>query len=164
MRPSSLAEPGVVETVVRAPAWRDALGDLEALAAGAVAAARAEIAETDPRVAAVAFVDDAAQRALNARHRGADKPTNVLAFPADDSDPESFGDIVLAFETVREQARARGLALGAHVAHLIVHGFLHLRGYDHVEDADAARMEAAEIRALARLGLPDPYGERTDAL
>ncbi|MFC3712348.1 rRNA maturation RNase YbeY [Sphingoaurantiacus capsulatus] len=117
----------------------------------------------------VRFTDDAEVRQLNAAYRNRDKPTNVLSFPmvqADLLDTLSngddgevlLGDIVLAAETVTAEAAAKNIAADTHAIHLIVHGTLHLLGYDHGTDDAAEHMEGIERDALARLGLPDPYG------
>ncbi|MGA2791923.1 MAG: rRNA maturation RNase YbeY, partial [Roseiarcus sp.] len=104
---------------------------------------------------------DAVIRALNERWRGAAKPTNVLSFPA--AAPGKIaaapllGDIVVAFETAEREAVEERKTFADHVAHLIVHGFLHLLGFDHQSAGEADRMEALEIGALARLGIADPY-------
>ena len=102
------------------------------------------------------FVGAREGRALNARYRGRDYATNVLTFVYDDVVPRT-GDIVVCVPVVTREARAQGKALRAHLAHLIVHGMLHLQGYDHERGADAARMEARETALLARLGYRDPY-------
>jgi probable rRNA maturation factor len=107
------------------------------------------------------LADDAALRALNARWRGVDKPTNVLSFPSAPSggvaDAFTLGDIVLAYETLAREAEDLGVPLADHYRHLLAHGFLHLIGYDHESDVEAGRMEALETRILARLGAADPY-------
>ena len=102
----------------------------------------------------VRFVDAAEGRALNQRYRGNDAATNVLAFVYDEV---SGGDIVLCAPVLRREARQQGKALPAHCAHLVVHGMLHLQGYDHDLAADATRMEAREIAVLAKFGIADPY-------
>ena len=91
--------------------------------------------------------------------RGADQPggTPVLPEPGDPEDPETLGDIAIAWETIVREAEEAGVLLADHVAHLIVHAALHLFGYDHEDDRDAILMEGLEVRALALLGLPDPY-------
>jgi probable rRNA maturation factor len=110
----------------------------------------------------ILLTDDAEQQALNGRWRGIDKPTNVLSFPQ----MEPFGpltglvgDIVLAREILEREAAELGVPLQHHFAHLVVHGFLHVLGYDHVDDSDAAVMEGLETKILAALGVPDPYHE-----
>lgn len=110
---------------------------------------------------AIALSNDADIRELNARFRGQDKPTNVLSFPAvsgfsDETDAPS-GDIIVAYETVSREAADEGKPLHHHLAHLTVHGLLHLAGYDHLDDGEAERMEALERRILAILEIPDPY-------
>ena len=107
------------------------------------------------------LTDDAGVRELNCTWRSLDKPTNVLSFPGSGpSSPEGIrhlGDIALAFETVAREAAEEHKSLADHVAHLIVHGTLHLLGHDHEVDEEAEAMEALEIAALARLGIADPY-------
>jgi probable rRNA maturation factor len=116
----------------------------------------------------VLLADDATVRRLNAEYRGRDRPTNVLSFPlfedalARGPGPSPagavpLGDIVLAFETVRDEAEADARPLPHHVSHLLIHGCLHLLGYDHQDATDAARMEGLERDILALLGIPDPY-------
>jgi len=111
--------------------------------------------------AGLRLTDDAEIRALNARWRGRDEPTNVLSFPAAEgkalSDRPLIGDVVVAFETVEREAEAEGKSFEDHFRHLVVHGFLHLLGFDHQAEAEALRMEAVEGRALQRLGVADPY-------
>jgi len=103
------------------------------------------------------FVDQNEARRLNRRYRRRDRPTNVLTFVYDDERDVLRGDIVLCAPVLRREAREQGKALAAHCAHLIVHGTLHLQGYDHEDDAGAARMEAQETAILARLGYANPY-------
>jgi probable rRNA maturation factor len=109
---------------------------------------------------AVVLTDDAAIRLLNRHWRGVDAPTNVLSFPTKNAggEPPLIGDIVLAYETVAREAGAEHKSFAHHVAHLVVHGFLHLLGYDHERDRDAEKMERAERDILRRLSIPDPYG------
>lgn len=114
---------------------------------------------------AVRFVDDATMRTLNRDYRQQDKPTNVLSFPADPL-PDSLhykrdylGDLALALPYARREADAQGKRLRDHWAHLLTHGTLHLLGYDHVQEADAAVMEGLERRILADRGVADPYLE-----
>jgi probable rRNA maturation factor len=128
----------------------------------------------NPRISAsLLFTSDAEVRALNREWRGKDRPTNVLSFPmlerddllalGPDGPPELLGDIALAYETCAREAADKGIRLEHHAAHLIVHGLLHLAGYDHETSAeDAAAMEALEIKALALMGIRDPYGDREE--
>ena len=118
---------------------------------------------------AIVLADDAAMRRLNRNWRGIDAPTNVLSFATKNSgdqlDEQSggqfvgnhLGDIVLAYETVKREAHRDGKAFDHHLAHLVVHGFLHLLGYDHGNDAQARRMETTERAILRDLAVPDPY-------
>ncbi len=109
------------------------------------------------------FVGAAEGRALNARYRGKDYATNVLTFVYDDVTSPA-GDVVLCVPVVRREARERRITFTAHCAHLVVHGMLHLQGFDHERPREAARMEAREVRILAGLGYPDPYvSRRTEA-
>ena len=114
---------------------------------------------------AVVLTGDAEMRALNRTWRGKDAPTNVLSVPADHdvSGPGFLGDVVLAFETVRNEARDLDIPVENHAAHLAVHGVLHLLGLDHATEAEAERMEALERSALASLGIADPYAEKEPA-
>ena len=114
----------------------------------------------------IRLTNDEEVRALNAEWRGKDKATNVLSFPMAEPDelddaaagPElMLGDIVLARGVCTAEAADKAISIEAHASHLLVHGTLHLLGYDHHDDATAADMEAREVRALARLGIPDPY-------
>jgi probable rRNA maturation factor len=98
-------------------------------------------------------------RVLNARWRGRDRPTNVLSFPADPGlRPAQLGDLVVCAPVVAREAREQGKTLSAHWAHMVVHGTLHLLGFDHARAVDARRMEGRERVLLARLGFADPYG------
>ena len=142
-----------------------ALGDVEALARRAVEAALA-VAESPPREdveLSLLLADDEAVRALNRAWRGKDRATNVLSFPANPHPgmpgPQPLGDVALAFGTVAREAESESKTLADHATHLIVHGVLHLLGYDHETEAEAEIMEALEVEALARLGIADPYRE-----
>ena len=115
-----------------------------------------------PSELSLVFADDATVKALNAEWRGKDKPTNVLSFPAFPLKPGGrlpplLGDVILAFETTACEAVQEGKPLDNHVSHLVLHGLLHLLGYDHETDADAEVMEALEIAILTNLAIPDPY-------
>ncbi len=152
----------IVEIAVEEPKWR-ALGDLEAIASQSMEAALRE-SEEDPAQGAevsLLFCDDARMQALNRDFRGKDRPTNVLSFPGPDL-PEPapvLGDIALGYETIVREAQEQGKSFADHTRHMIVHGFLHLLGYDHETAAEASEMEAMEIRILRRLGVENPYGE-----
>jgi probable rRNA maturation factor len=108
---------------------------------------------------AIVLTNDSAIRLLNRDWRGNDAATNVLSFPTQGAggEPPHIGDIVLAYETVARGARDEGKPFAHHVAHLTVHGFLHLRGYDHQRSKDADEMEKLERKILRRLAIPDPY-------
>jgi len=96
-------------------------------------------------------------RQLNSEYRGKDKPTNVLSFPYDDHPEGHIGDIVVCAPVVFEEAGERGIPEGHHWAHLVIHGVLHLLGYDHEDEEQATEMESREIALLAALDIPDPY-------
>lgn len=119
-----------------------------------------------PEVSLV-FTDDESIRGINAEWRSQDKPTNVLSFPAFPVTPGKMpgpmlGDIIFAEETLTREAADLGKSFDDHLTHLMVHGFLHLFGYDHIEDEEAEEMEGLETRILAELGLSDPYGDDPD--
>ena len=126
--------------------------------AGAALAGRRAVAEVGVRV-----VDREEGAALNHRYRGKDGPTNVLSFPFDPPpgvDLPWLGELVLCAPVVEEEARSQGKAPRSHWAHLVVHGILHLVGYDHGSEAEAAVMERVEVEVLRGLGIDDPYGDR----
>ena len=142
------------------------------LHARAQKAARAlwdELPRTPPfsATANILFTGNAALRRLNRDFRGVDRPTNVLSFPqfvpkdlrrlAGEGVPASLGDIALAYQTVVIEARRDDKVVGDHVSHLVVHGLLHLLGYDHMTQREATTMESLEQKIMASLGLPDPY-------
>lgn len=153
----------LVDAVIEDVRW-EAL-DLETLAERAARAAL----EGAGRAAAgceisLLAADDARVAALNAAYRGKAAPTNVLSWPSDETEPDPdgalfLGDIALAWETCMAEAAAGGLPPSDHVTHLMVHGVLHLLGYDHEVEAEAEAMEALETKILAGLGVPDPYRE-----
>lgn len=163
-----------LELSVEHAAWTEALPDVAALVAGMAEAALAD-ADCDlgdgPVEISVVLADDATVQGLNRDWRGKDKPTNVLSFAALDDDgaprvpgaPLLLGDIVLAFETCRAEAAAQHKPLSDHLSHLVVHGVLHLLGYDHEDDeTEAEEMERLEAAVLARFGIADPYGPADD--
>ena len=141
-----------VSVVVLDSGWVKALPGVERLVRKAARAATAN----RKRSLTVALADDKRVRALNARDRKKDKPTNVLSYPSGERD--FLGDVVLARQTVWREAKSQGKTAADHLSHLVVHGTLHLLGYDHeTSEADAERMEALERRILAKLGIADPY-------
>ena len=157
----------LVEVSVACAAWRDACPEAEHLAEQAARTALGAAVPAADRdgglVVAVVLTDDAEQRRLNRAYRGIDAPTNVLSFAiagsalASPGAPTLLGDVVLAVETVTREAAEQEKTLADHLRHLVVHGVLHLLGFDHQGDAEAAAMEAREIQILASLGVPDPY-------
>lgn len=154
--------PFAVVVTIETEGWGDEAA-LQALIerAARVAAPIADLRTVPGSEVSVVFTDDAAIRVLNRDYRGKDVPTNVLSFPVDiDEDGVAgplIGDIVLARETLLRESVDLGLSFDAHLTHLIVHGLLHLFGYDHLTDADAAEMEGLEIAILDRIGIANPY-------
>ena len=165
---------GIVDTVIEDARW-EGLG-LDPLAQRAAAAVLAALGLPARGYAiCVMGCDDARIAALNADFRGKPVPTNVLSWPSedrapeapgampdlpapgDDDDPEELGDIAIAWETCAREAAEQGKPHADHVAHLVVHGMLHLLGFDHITDEDAALMEGIETRILASMGVADPY-------
>lgn len=146
---------------VNAEGWPE---NLEAVAETAIREAlkQSEAEVTGVTEVSVVLTDDAEQRELNRQWRGFDKSTNVLSFPQiEPFAPVSglLGDITLARETVEKEAEEMGISFEAHFTHLVVHGFLHLLGYDHIEEEDAEEMEGLETDILATLGIADPYAD-----
>jgi probable rRNA maturation factor len=145
---------------------RSSLWDAEPAAERTVREAIAAAAALAPAAGEISVVltDDAAIGALNHRWRGVDKPTNVLSFPAQAARPDVaeplLGDIVIAYETLARESAEEQKPLRHHLAHLAVHGFLHLLGYDHQNDSQASAMEGLERDILARLEIEDPYRAR----
>jgi probable rRNA maturation factor len=154
-----------VEIVREGEAWeRASVGDelLERAAATAFASALHD--RDAPCEVAILLTGDAAMQALNRQWRGKDAPTNVLSFPSGESDGH-LGDVVLAFETVAREAEQQNKSIADHAAHLVVHGVLHLIGYDHDKEDEAQIMERLETKILSTLGVADPYGdEKAQAL
>ena len=159
------AEPDI-EVAVLDPAWNSDVPNAPDLCRRAAIAALAAVGrELGAVEVSLALADDALVRRLNREYRGSDKATNVLSFPSEmpGGAPRLLGDVVLARETVLTEARAQHKAGAEHLTHLVVHGCLHLLGYDHEADEEAAEMERLEVGVLAGLGLPNPYLERPDA-
>jgi probable rRNA maturation factor len=170
-----------IDIAIPCSGWNTALKDAATLCRRAVSAAIDAAHETLPdpygRVVEVSIVlaDDAEIAGLNQQFRDRDGATNVLSFPAlsdeeqlgsllgVDGPPVLLGDVVLAFETISTEAADQDKIFGEHVTHLLIHGILHLLGYDHLDDAEAQVMEQLEIRALAALGVADPYADAEDA-
>lgn len=165
--PSPEPEPSrwlAIDLVIDEASWAD-LVEAGALVAAA-AAALDQHAEFDAETSAVACISlatDAVVHDLNRTHRGKDKPTNVLSFPApdgavaDETGRAFLGDIIIAAETLRAEAREQQIPIAHHLQHLTIHGLLHLLGFDHETDEDAADMESLETELLAGLGIADPY-------
>lgn len=160
----------VVDVIIEDPRWAEIR--LEALAQRACTAALIGARLTaGPWEISVLGCDDRRIAALNSDFRGTPKPTNVLSWPDVDrsprtagSDPDppdpsspALGDIAISYDTCNREAAAAGLEISDHVTHLLVHGTLHLLGFDHIDDKDAAHMEALEVSILASLGVADPY-------
>ncbi len=147
-----------IDILVESDRWKQAEEDAGPVVRRAIAEAAATLS-TGGAELAIVLTDDSAIRLLNRTWRDTDAATNVLSFPTADSGgtPSLLGDIVLAYETIAREARAERKPFAHHVAHLAVHGFLHLLGYDHERNEDAETMEKAERDILRRLGIPDPY-------
>ena len=163
----------IVDIVIEHPEWRS-LG-LEGLVAAAAEATLAHLGITGPAEISLLATDDRRIADLNSAFRARETATNVLSWPSDElaadtpgapphppvpdmpGAPLFLGDVALAWETCQAEAEAAGRAMSAHVSHLLVHGILHLLGYDHIDDADAALMERLETEILGKLGIDDPY-------
>jgi probable rRNA maturation factor len=159
-----------VAILIEAEAWR-MLPEAQDIVRRAIACAVASGVEIRYRNAelSVLLCDDETITRLNSQWRGQQKPTNVLSFPApprhgaapDEQIP--LGDIAIAYETLAREAKENGATVSGHLSHLVVHGFLHLLGYDHHTDDEAERMERLERDVLARMGVADPYAACCDA-
>jgi probable rRNA maturation factor len=161
---SSGGSPLEIEIVCHSDLWDSIEVTGNALSRAALAAFAASSAARDaPCEVTLVLTDDDEMRELNRTWLGKDSSTNVLSFPAGEpvgethGEPSPLGDVVLAGETVIEEAKLKGIPAADHAAHLVVHGMLHLLGFDHERDADAERMEALETKVLAGLGIADPY-------
>lgn len=134
--------------------WSGSLADIQGIAEKAIAKVLENLESAKLGELSLALVSDAEIQVLNRDYRHKDKPTNVLSFP---QDSPLLGDIVLALETITREAEEKSISLEHHVTHLIIHGFLHLQGYDHQTETEAAEMEALEITALSALNIDNPY-------
>jgi probable rRNA maturation factor len=152
-----------IDIRIASNAWRAALPNpAAAVRRAAVAALKAELPAKVRTGLSILLTDDDEMRKLNAGWRAKDKPTNVLSFPAENAvdpakPPAYLGDVALGLATCRREAREQKKTLADHVAHLVVHGVLHLIGYDHMDDEQAEAMEPLETQILAGLGIADPY-------
>ncbi len=151
-----------IDVTIALDAWRLAVADVEDLCRRAAAEALSRAHRAEPRSeVGVLLCDDDRAAQLNRRYRGAAGPTNVLSFPIGSSGAPGgavlLGDVAIAFETVAAEAAASRLAIADHLTHLVVHGVLHLVGYDHATTREAEEMEALEVAILDRLGVDDPY-------
>lgn len=162
-----------LDVLIEHDAWTQAEPAIEAICVAAVGATLAACRRAaDDHELSVVLSDDAAVRALNRDYRGQDKATNVLSFALQDTAPldalpgypVALGDVVLAFETTRDEAARQGITLRDHASHLVVHGVLHLLGFDHMEPLQADEMERLERRILADLGIADPYADSAPVL
>ena len=153
-----------VDVVRESPPWAGQ-ADAEEVARRAALAALAGTGRPYNEKAELAVIlsDDARVQQLNDLWRGKDQPTNVLSFPAAEGEEiataDLLGDVVIAYETVAREAENEGKSFQAHFTHLVVHGTLHLVGFDHMDDGEAEEMEAAERAVLSGLGVADPYAE-----
>jgi len=157
-----------IDVLVDSDRW-DEPAKARSIVRRAVAQAATQVAATASTTGtelAIVLTDDSAIRQLNRLWRGIDAATNVLSFPSKQTadEPAHLGDIVLAYETIAREASAEGKPFAHHLAHLVVHGFLHLIGYDHEKDSDAEAMEQTERKILRRLNIPDPYRHPSKAV
>lgn len=151
-----------IELLVQASQW-ERLDGLSRLTQTCIAACTQHIGKPMSGELSLALLDDAAIKALNRDYRGKDKPTNVLSFPSDGVNP-AMGDIAFAYETIKREAAEKSIGMADHFCHLLVHGYLHLSGYDHITDTDAERMERIEVDILAGLGIANPYQPQKDVM
>ena len=157
---------GVLELRIDDKEWQQ-INNLAAMVTKAFNAALAVgglVPETNGKTvgATIVLADNASVEQLNSHWRSKPKPTNVLSFPAPDGEQDEngnryFGDMIIAFGVVEQEALQQGKALETHLCHLIIHGALHLLGFDHVENDEAEKMESLERMAMQALDLPDPY-------
>lgn len=160
-----------IELIIEDQRWSEISKDFSFLKEASLLALSQEATETAPlamksphRLAVLVMSDDASIKDLNQTYRGRDKATNVLSFPSTESllpgeenEPVHIGDVILAYDYVSEEAKNEKKALQTHLSHLVVHGVLHLLGYDHETSEDAEAMETLEIKLMKQLGLENPY-------
>ena len=165
-----------IELIIEDQRWSEISKDFSFLKEASLLALSQEATETAPlamksphRLAVLVMSDDASIKDLNKTYRGKDKATNVLSFPSTESllpgeenEPVHIGDVILAYDYVSEEAKNEKKALQTHLSHLVVHGVLHLLGYDHETTKDAEAMETLEIKLMKQLGLENPYEGEPD--
>jgi probable rRNA maturation factor len=158
--PRGAPKPCRIDVAIKSDLWHEP-AKMKSFLRRAIGQAAAALSTSGAELAIV-LTDDSTIRTLNRDWRGVDAATNVLAFPTARAggEPPHVGDIVLAYETIAREARAQRKPFAHHVAHLAVHGFLHLVGYDHQRDEEAEAMEQAECGILRRMAIPDPYRSR----
>jgi len=147
---------GAITVLIDDPSWRKPRGLSARLRQAAEAALRASGFKGKSGLT-VLLASDARLKELNRDFRGKNKPTNVLSFPAAQNTDGYRGDVALAYGVTFQEAQAAGKRFADHASHLVVHGVLHLAGYDHEKDRDAQVMEPLEVKILKRLGIADPY-------
>lgn len=153
-----------IDISVQDPRWQE-FAWLEPCIEQAVHAAISIVGKGAGAELSLALLNNQDMAQLNHTYRGKNAATNVLSFPAQvpgDISLNLLGDIVLAYETVCREAQAADIEISNHVSHLVIHGFLHLLGYDHVDDVEAMQMQALEVQTLARLGVENPYAIREE--
>ena len=158
--------PTMIDILVKKSAWNriaNIRDDIHMAVTAALVATGKE--GNEPVSVAVLLTGDDEIREFNKRFRQVDKPTNVLAFPApeelvDMGEMRALGDVVLAYDTTSREAAGQAIDLSDHLTHLVIHGMLHLLGYDHLSDDEAEAMEALESRIMSALGRPDPHMDR----
>ncbi len=158
MEPPSSNSPLALDISVKAPMWDTLPCASEPAWVAAQLAPLLSLENIRSGELSIALTDDAQMQALNHQYRDKNTPTNVLSFPANGP---LLGDIVLSYETITREADEKQVTIKAHLSHLLIHGFLHLQGYDHQTETDALAMEALEIKALAALGIDNPYKLQT---
>lgn len=159
----------VVDVSVHYPPWRRELPQAETIAQNiceAALRATAIVGQAEYLEVSVVLADDSFVQELNAQYRNKDKPTNVLSFPSEELKPDEYGsvdpsvvlgDVILALQTLQTEAEQQNKSLQDHLCHMIVHGTLHLLGYDHQDEAQAEQMESLEVDILKNVGITNPY-------